>query len=75
MDSLKGQSAAAKSALWITFALSALLNLADALWDPCGVLWITVRIAASVLFGACLVAFAVTQLRLRKQRSGKIEKG
>lgn len=46
----------AKSALWLTFSLAVMLNLAEALWHPPGNAWLAVRVTVSVLFTAVLIA-------------------
>ncbi|MGH8010045.1 MAG: hypothetical protein ACREQ3_23890, partial [Candidatus Binatia bacterium] len=62
----------AKSAVWLTFSLALLLNLADEIWNLTGNAWLTVRVTASVLFTAALIAFVglwIARYRRRRTRT------
>jgi uncharacterized membrane protein YcfT len=67
METTHPTVARARTTLLATFSLAALLNLAEALWDPDGWLWHVLRIVVSVLFTVALVGFIV--LRFRQRRS------
>jgi hypothetical protein len=68
MDNLKRNASYTKSALTITFTLTMIINLVDAFAGPSGDIWEAVRIVATALFTASLIAFTVSQLRRRAKR-------
>ncbi|MFI9750105.1 hypothetical protein [Streptomyces collinus] len=52
------------------FAVAVGMNLAEAVWDPRGLTWTAVRLAASALFTVALVAYVAPRLlRWRRTRS------
>lgn len=54
------------------FAVAVGMNLAEAVWDPRGLAWTAVRLAASALFTVALVAYvALRLLRWRRTRSDR----
>ncbi|MFE8986391.1 hypothetical protein ACFYMI_00980 [Streptomyces collinus] len=54
------------------FAVAVGMNLAEAAWDPSGIAWRAVRLAAAALFTVALVAYvALRLLRWRRTRSGR----
>ncbi|MFF7893618.1 hypothetical protein ACFZDI_17300 [Streptomyces sp. NPDC007907] len=70
MDTGAYRAARAGDCLKAAFAVAVAMNLAEALWEPDGVLWTAARAAASVLFLVALVACVVLWvLRRRRSRS------
>ncbi|MFJ8590854.1 hypothetical protein [Streptomyces sp. NPDC093598] len=63
--------ARAAGCLKAAFAVAVAMNLAEAVWDPGGVVWRAARTAASVLFTVALVAYVV--LRVRRWRRTRSE--
>ncbi|MGD6740882.1 hypothetical protein ACOKM3_03460 [Streptomyces sp. BH106] len=61
--------ARAKKSLGLSFVLAALLNLADAVWNPSISLWPAVRIGASTLFTIALVAYLVLWISRKRRRA------
>ncbi|MEV0223762.1 hypothetical protein [Streptomyces sp. NPDC050704] len=64
----QGKTGRAKTVLLATFALAVLLNLADAVWNPSGDVWFTLRVAASGLFTVALAVFIALYFRYRRRQ-------
>lgn len=62
------REARAKSALGLSFALTLLLNLADAVWNPSSSLWLAARIAASTLFTVALITYLVLWFSSKRRK-------